>query len=400
MGALGDSLEAIMMRALVPLAILFLVPATGLAQSPDHDDSRPASSNVLNAQYPRVHADGRVTFRFVAPSAQKVQLQPGGADNGLGKGPIDMIRDEKGAWTITTPPAVPGFHYYWFLVDGVIVNDPSSETYFGWGRQTSGVEVPEQDADFYEPRDVPHGEVRVRWYRSKTTGAWRRAYVYTPPDYDSNPKARYPVLYLQHGAGENETGWTKQGRANLILDNLIAAKKATPMLVVMETGYATKPGASPVPGPAATSAPPNAFEDVLIGDLIPMIDAQYRTRTGREHRAMAGLSMGGNQTLQITASHLDTFAWIGAFSAPLRNFDLKTSFGGVFADAASYNKRVRLLWIGAGTGETTFQEAANQLHKVLESVGISHVIYQSRGTAHEWQTWRRSLHEFAPRLFK
>src|SRR5262245_32018933 len=242
-----------MMRATV-LLVITLGLTVGAAQVPD--DSKPASSNVRNAQYPRVHADGRVTFRFTAPNAKKVQLQPGGADNGLGKGPIDMTAsdDGKGVWSITLPPVVPGFHYYWFLVDGVQVNDPSSETYFGWGRQTSGIDVPEAGADYYEPRDVPHGDVRVRWYRSKVTGAWRRAYVYTPPGYDRDLKTRYPVLYLQHGAGENETSWIKQGRANLILDNLIAEKRARPMLVVMETGYATRAGATPVPGPTGAAA--------------------------------------------------------------------------------------------------------------------------------------------------
>jgi enterochelin esterase-like enzyme len=387
-----------MTRTFIFVLALATLASTAAAQSTD--DSKPASSNVLNAQYPRVHADGRVSFRFTATAAQKVQLQPGGADNGLGKGPIDMTRDEKGVWTLTTPPAVPGFHYYWFLVDGVAVNDPGSESYFGWGRQTSGIEVPEKGADFYDARDVPHGEVRVRWYQSKTTGQWRRAYVYTPPDYDKSQQTRYPVLYLQHGAGENETGWTKQGRANLILDNLIAAGRARPMIVVMETGYATKVGAVPVTGPTGNPTMPNAFEEVLVNDLIPVIDGHYRTLATRENRAMAGLSMGGNQTLTITANRPDTFAWIGAFSAPVRNFDIKTSFNGVFTDAAAYNKRVRLLWIGAGSGETTFVEAASQLHKALETAGIKHVMYESAGTAHEWQTWRRSLHDFAPRLFK
>ncbi|HET7217416.1 MAG TPA: alpha/beta hydrolase-fold protein [Vicinamibacterales bacterium] len=290
------------MRAPVAVALCLwsLAPAFAAAQAPavPDDGSRPAATNILNAQYPRVHPDGRVTFRFTAPAAQKVQLQPGGADNGLGKGPIDMTRDDKGVWSITIPPAVPGFHYYWFVVDGINVNDPSSDTFFGWGRQTSGIEVPEKGTDFYEPRDVPHGDVRVKWYLSNVTAAWRRAYVYTPAEYDKNPKTRYPVLYLQHGAGENETGWTKQGRANLILDNLIAAGKAAPMIVVMETGYATRVGAVPVPGPTGTPTLPNAFEDVLIQDLIPMIDAQYRSIADRGSRGMAGLSMGGNQTLR------------------------------------------------------------------------------------------------------
>jgi enterochelin esterase family protein len=383
------------------LAILISVLAfTSASAQTAADDSKPASSNVMNAQYPRVHPDGRVTFRVTAPNAQKVQLQPGGADNGLGKGPVDMTRDEKGIWSVTIPPAVPGFHYYWFLVDGLIVNDTGSESFFGWSRESSGVEVPEPGADYYEPRSVPHGEVRLRLYHSKVTGAWRRALVYTPPDYDSNAKTRYPVLYLQHGAGENATGWTKQGRANLILDNLIAAGKAKPMIVVMDTGYATKPGATPVQGATGNPQVPNAFEDVIITDLIPTIDASFRTLADREHRAMAGLSMGGGQTLQITSKNLDLFAWIGAFSAPLRNFDIKTSMNGVLADAPAFNKRVRLLWIGSGTGETAIHDAASHLHTSLEAAGIKHFRFESTGTSHEWQTWRRSLNDFAARLFK
>ena len=206
------------------------------------------------------------------------------------------------------------------------------------------------------------------------------------------------MLYLQHGAGENATSWTKQGHANLILDNLIAAGKAKPMIVVMDTGYATKPGATPVQGATGTPQIPNAFEDVVVTDLIPAIDASYRTIADRDSRAMAGLSMGGGQTLQITSKHLDLFAWIGSFSAPLRNFDVKTSMNGVLNDAPAFNKRVRLLWIGAGTGETAIHEAASQLHTSLDAAGIKHVVFESRGTAHEWQTWRRSLNDFAPRL--
>jgi enterochelin esterase-like enzyme len=386
---------------MIPISILVLglALAASAPQAPP-DDSRPAASNVLNAQYPRVHADNRVTFRLTAPNAQKVQLQPGGNDNGLGKGPIDMTRDEKGVWSLTLPAAVPGFHYYWFLVDGLAVNDPGSDTFFGWGRQTSGIEVPEPGADYYEARTGPHGQVRLQLYESKVTGAWRQAYVYTPPDYDVNVKVRYPVLYLQHGAGENATSWTKQGRAHLILDNLIASGKAKPMIVVMETGYATRPGATAVQGAAGTPQIPNAFEDVVVSDLIPAIDARYRTIADRESRAMAGLSMGGGQTLQITSKNLNLFAWIGSFSAPMRNFDAKTSMNGVLKDAPAFNKRVRLFWIGSGTGETAFHEAASQLHKSLDALGIRHVMFESPGTAHEWQTWRRSLNDFAPRLFR
>ena len=361
-----------------------------LCRSQPADDSLPASSNVMNAQYPRVHSDGRVSFRVNAPNAQKVQIQPGGNDNGLGKGPLDMIRDEKGVWTLTTRPAVPGFHYYWLLVDGFAVNDPGSDTYFGWAKETSGVEVPEKGVDFYDARDVPHGEVRLRIYHSKTTNQVRRTLVYTPPGYDRG-NTRYPVLYLQHGAGENGTSWTKQGRANLILDNLIAAGKARPMIVVMETGYATKPG---------PPNSPNAFGDLLVNDLIPLIETTYRTLAGREHRAMAGLSMGGAQTLQITLTNLDKFAWIGSFSAPMRNFDLKSSYNGVFNDAAAFNKKVRLLWIGAGTVEENIIRGAKAMHDALDQAGIKNVFFESVGTAHEWQTWRRHLNAFAPMLFR
>ena len=369
------------------LSLSLLAGVLGLAQATD--DSKPASSNVPGAAWPRVHADLRVTFRLAAPNAQKVQLQPGGADNGLGKGPIDMVRDDKGVWTVTTPPAQPGFHYYWFLVDGFQSNDPASETYFGYGRETSAVEVPDK-VDFYNAKDVPHGEVRVRPYFSKTTGQWRQAYIYTPPDYDRNPAARYPVLYLQHGAGESQRGWTTQGRANFILDNLIAAKTAVPMIVVMENGMVA----------ARTGATGNgAFGDVVIDDLIPMVDATYRTKTDREHRAIAGLSMGGGQALQIGLTHLDLFAYIGSFSGAIRNFDVKTSYSGAFQDAAAFNKKVSLLWFGAGTAEAGMHAAAQSAHEALEHAGIKNLFFECP-FAHEWQTWRYDLREFAPRLFR
>ena len=353
------------------------------------DDSKSASSNVPGAAYPRVHADLQVTFRVSAPNAQKVQVQPGGGDNGLGKGPIDMVRDDKGFWTVTTQPALPGFHYYWFLVDGFQSNDPASETYFGWGRETSAVEVPDQ-VDFYDAKEVPHGEVRIRPYFSRTTGQWRQAYVYTPPDYDRNPAVRYPVLYLQHGAGESERGWTAQGRAQFILDNLIAAKSVQPMVVVMENGMvAAKLGASGN----------QLFGEMVINDLIPMVDATYRTKTDREHRAIAGLSMGGGQALQIGLTHPDLFAYIGSFSGAIRNFDVKTSYSGVFQDAAAFNKKVRLLWFGAGTAEQGMHNTAQAAHDALEQAGIKNVFFECP-FAHEWQTWRYDLRDFAPRLFR
>ena len=370
-------------------------------------DSKPATSNVLNAQYPRLYSDGRAAFRLVAPNAAKVQLA-----GAVVASPVDMAKGADGAWTVTIPPAVPGFHYYWFVVDGLQVNDPSSETFFGYGRPTSGIEIPTPGEDFYFPKDMPHGQVRMTWYLSKTTGAWRRAMVYTPPEYDLNTRTRYPVLYLQHGSGEDETGWTKQGFANFILDNLFAQKKAKPMIVVMERGYATRPGESPAGRgggqTAGRGAPsPSAFENVIINDLIPMIDRTFRTLPGRDNRAMAGLSMGGMQTFQITLNNLDKFAYIGGFSGAGGGmgrgaaFDVKTAYKGVLADAAAFNKRVKLVWLGAGSAELNgIGASVVSFRDALQKAGIKVVYYESPGTAHEWLTWRRNLNEFAPLLFR
>ncbi len=365
----------------------------------DLTETRPATSNVRGAEFPLIHPDLRVTFRVEAPEACTVQVQGG---DGLGGGPFDMIRDDDGVWSVTLPPVVPGFHYYWLLIDGVAVNDPSSQTYIGYGKPTSGVEVPEPGVDFYDAQDVPHGEVRAHWYYSEISGAWRQATVYTPPDYEAQLRTRYPVLYLQHGAGEDETGWVRQGRANFIMDNLIAAGEARPMIVVMDCGYT-------VPPTPARGGPPDrqamqrtvkAFEDFVIGELVPMVDADYRTLDDREHRAIAGLSMGGMQALHVGLNHLETFATIAAFSgAPMFDVDPQTDYGGVLSDPAAFNRRVRLLWMSVGTEEAHFVQRAQHLREVLDTLGIAHTYYESPGTAHEWQTWRRSLHAFAPLLF-
>lgn len=376
------------------LAFALLLASTVLVAA---EDSEPASSNVRGAAYPRIHSDLRITFRLKAPDARTVALHPGG--DGLGKADLPMTRGEDGFWSVTTPPAVPGFHYYWFVVDGTIVADPGSETYFGWARQTSGVEVPEKGSDYYLPKEVPHGDVRARWYFSKVTQAWRRAYVYTPPDYDRNTRARYPVLYLQHGSGEDERGWSNQGRAGFILDNLVAAGKTKPMLVVMDCGYALKPG-EPPPTPGRGTGQNSAFEQVVIQDLIPEIDRQYRTLADREHRAIAGLSMGSGQALNIAFRNLDKFSHVGAFSGAVRNFDAATSYNGVFSNAAKFNKQVRLLWVGVGTAEERLLTTARTTRDALEKAGIRSILYESPGTAHEWQTWRRCLNEFAPLLFR
>jgi enterochelin esterase family protein len=238
--------------------------------------------------------------------------------------------------------------------------------------------------------------------------------VYTPPDYDKNPKTRYPVLFLQHGAGENETGWTRQGRAQFILDNLIAAGKATPMIVVMDRGYATPE--TPDIRQQNMQVAFSAFEKIVINDLIPTIDASYRTIADRDHRAMAGLSMGGMQTFFIASHHLDNFSYIATLSGPIvRNanmqrlsdisiqgtFDTKIAYGGMFSDPSAFNKRVKLLWIGVGGAEPEmFRTSIGGAVETLKSAGVKLVYFESDGTAHEWQTWRRSLNDLAPRLFR
>jgi enterochelin esterase family protein len=362
------------------------------------EDAKPAATNVMGAQYPRVLPDHSVTFQFKAPSAQSVDVD-------ITEKKFPMTRGTDDVWSVTTPPLVEGFHYYALDADGVRMNDPGSHTYFGTGKDTSGVEVPENGVDYYLAKDVPHGDVRIRTYHSKITGLWRRCFVYTPPDYDANPSERYPVLYLQHGSGEDETGWTFQGHANLILDNLIADKRAVPMIIVMDNGYASRPaglfGPSSV-GPGDFST----FEDVMIKDVIPMIDSTFRTIPDREHRAMAGLSMGANQALHLATGHLDAFAYLAGFSGTMNGLsseplDPASAFDGRFKDGAAFNDKVKLLWLGMGTEEPSlFHGSIGAFRAMLDKAGIKYVYFSSPGTAHEWLTWRRDLSDFAPRLFR
>ncbi len=399
------------MKSILLLLALTAIPAW--AQGKANQDSQPASTNVPNAEYPRIYPDGRVEVRVKAPLAQKIQVQIGATPA------IDMVKGEDGLWSVVSPPIVPGFHYYYLTIDGVTVSDPASYSYYGVSKDSSGIDVPERGVDFYLVKDVPHGEIREHWYHSKATGSWRRCFIYTPPGYDAALKTRYPVLYLQHGGGEDETGWIRQGHANFILDNLIAAGQAKPMIIVMDSGYAMRPGAVTPPPSPSNAANPNAFlqrisavtavfDDVMIGDLIPEIDAKYRTLPDREHRAMAGLSMGGMQTLEVTMKHTDTFSYVGGFSGADLGFvfgqnlsEIKTAHNGVWSDPAAFGKKVHLLWLGLGTEEPErMHTGIMAFHNALEKAGVKHVFYLSQGTAHEWQTWRRDLKEFAPLLFR
>ena len=417
------------------------VSASGWAQPPA--DCKPNALNIPNAPYPCIFPDGRVMFRVNAPDAQKVSVR-------LGRG-LDMKKEADGLWYVTSPPQVVGFHYYTISIDGGVVSDPATRTFFGSGFDNSAIEVPEADAAYYTLQNVPHGQVRQRWYYSKVTGAWRRAYIYTPPDYDTNAKAKYPVLYLLHGWGENEQGWHVQGHVDLIMDNLIAEKKAKPFIIVMDNLNAVKPGESaalygargtltqavpqPTPPPGARAAAPAApagaapaaqagargatpaapagaraggmgpmsssvFTEMMLTDLIPMVESVLRVAPGRENRAMAGLSMGGMQTFTTGLTNLDKFAYIGGFSGSSGGrggFDPKTSNGGVFADAAAFNKQMKVLFLGIGSAEG---QGTKTFSDQLTQAGIKNVYFESPGTAHEWLTWRRCFRDFAPRLFR
>jgi enterochelin esterase family protein len=387
---------------------LSLVASVGSAQ--EAGDWKPAETNVWGAQYPRVDGAGKVEIRIKAPEATKVRVN-------FWSGPkADMTKQADGFWTIVTPPLVPGLHYYTLVVDGAEFADPGSHSFFGGGKHASAVEVPEPGSTYYSIQKVPHGQVREVWYDSKVTGSWRHALVYLPPGYDEQTKTRYPVLYLQHGGGEDETGWVRQGRANVILDNLIADGSSKPMIVVMAYGYARRAG-QPAPDlslPRDSAERMKAMQDMTAAfeadvkeALIPFVDQTFRTIADREHRAMAGLSMGGMQTFHVTLGNLDLFSHIGGFSGAMRlalgegKLDPKTAYGGVFADPAAFGKKVRLLWLGVGTEEPErMREGIRSLHASLTEAGIKHVYVESPGTDHEWQTWRRNLKDFAPRLFR
>ena len=409
--------------------ILLAALSCGFCWGQAADDCKPSALNIPEAKYPCVYPDARAMFRVVAPDAQKVTVR-------IGRG-FEMTKGPDGIWTVTTTPLVVGFHYYSLQIDGATVADPSTMTFFGSGWQNSGIEIPEPDADadYYRAKDVPHGRVSEQWYFSKVTGKWRRCFVYTPPDYETNVKTHYPVLYLLHGWGEDETGWYTQGHVDFIMDNLIAARKAKPMIIVMDNLNAVKPGESatlfaarglvPPPGAApaaqggtgAPGAPPgrgatpggrgfggfnlSTFTDMMFTDLIPMVERTYRALPGRESRAMAGLSMGGMQTFTTALNNLDRFAYLGGFSGSCGGrggtFDPNTTCGGAFADAAAFNKKVKVLFLGIGSAEG---QGTKQFSDALTNAGIHNVYFESPGTAHEWLSWRRCLNDFAPRLFQ
>lgn len=378
----------------VMLAGLCFTRGQAAKDEPVREDFRPSSLNQPGRPYPQVNSEGRVRVRVVAPQAQSVVL------DFLGGAKYPLVKGEDGTWTCTTRPQDEGFHYYQLVIDGAEVPDPGTLYFYGGGRWGSAVEVPAADQEFYALKNVPHGQIRQVLFPSRTANAVLRCIVYTPPDYDLDPSRRYPVLYLQHGGGEDETGWSQQGRVGLIMDNLLAAGKARPFLIVMANSYI--PGAPPPARPPGSSGPRrfdfSAFQRMLLEDLIPFMDSHFRTLTNPAHRAMAGLSMGGMQTRTITLANLDTFSHIGIFS------------GGSIApsdvpDMESFKQKVRVLFVGYGSRELESgrynmggDPRANT--EAMKSAGVNAFFYVSPQTGHEWLTWRRSFHAFAQLLFQ
>lgn len=380
------------------IVLLSLVMMSGICiaqteSSAAVEDFRPASTNQPGRPYPQVNSEGRVRARIEAPEAHTVLLDIGGVK-------YSMHRGDDGAWIGDSAPQDEGFHYYQLVIDGAQVPDPGSLFFYGAGRWGSGVEVPAKDQDIYALKDVPHGQIRQNLYFSKVMNSMRRCFVYTPPDYDKDTARRYPVLYLQHGGGEDETGWSNQGKVNLIMDNLIAEGKAVPFIIVMDNGTWTTDGPRPRRGQGGTWPPEgwaDTFKKTLLEDIIPMIDASYRTLADPSNRAMAGLSMGGMQTNAIAMENLDVFSYIGLFSGGTVG-DPATAHNGVMANAEEFNKKVKLIFESCGSKE--YPERILDHVEQLKAAGIRAVSYVSPDTAHEWQTWRRSFYQFAQLLFQ
>ena len=404
-------------KSLVIFLMALLTSGICLAQTNQTavvEDFKTTATTQQGQQYPQVNSESRVRVRISAPQAQKVQLDLGGKK-------YDLTKDANGVWTGESLPQDEGFHYYQLNIDGASVPDPGSLYFYGASRWGSGIEVPARDQDFYALKNVPHGELRENQYFSKTSNSVRRVYIYTPPGYDKENAKRYPVLYLQHGMGENETGWGNQGHANLIMDNLIAEGKATPFIIVMENSGGGMRGPRPgggasgqaapqgTPGQAAPAGNANTpgngpggargginfagpFERILIDDLIPYVESNYRVIADQSHRAMAGLSMGGMQTKSIVIANPTLFSFVGMFSSgTISPTEIK--------DMDSFKKKVKVVFMSFGGregGATRIPGAADEWN----TAGIKGVSYISPETAHEWQSWRRSLHEFAGLIFK
>ena len=393
------------MKRIILLSVMMLAALAASAQQRNNvvpsfagavEDFKPNVTNQRGHQYPMVNSQGAVRAQLRAPQANSVQLDIGGKR-------YEMVKDENGVWTGTSDPQDVGFHYYQLNVDGASVPDPGTIYFVGAGRWGSGIEIPSADMDFWQVKNVPQGALEEKYYWSKATESMRHCFVYLPAEYQKNPNKKYPVLYLQHGNAEDENGWGSQGHTAQILDNLIAEGKAVPFIVVIDYGQsqnihlvgqyapAPQPAQQPAqPGQRQANAGPDAFQVVLLTDIIPMVEKEYRVIADAQHRALAGLSMGGMQTRRITIANPTTFAYVGQFS------------GGTISvedvqGAAGFKQTNKLVFMSSGSKENPrVMEAA----EALKGIGMNAVGYISEGTAHEWHTWRRSLYQFAQLLFK
>ncbi|MBO4498659.1 MAG: esterase [Bacteroidaceae bacterium] len=421
-------------------SLLLATVALGLATGVNaqvKEDFKPCTSNQNGKQYPMVNSERVIRAQYVAPDAKRVQFD-------ISSVKYDLVKDENGVWTGETAPQDEGFHYYQIWVDGLATPDPNSLYFYGASRWGSGIEIPAADEDFYQVKNVPHGDVREVYYFSTVANTTRHCYIYTPAEYRDNPNKKYPVLYLQHGMGENEHGWAEQGRTGIIMDNLIAAGKAVPFIIVMDNGLENlgqqgggfggfggfgggqrpqgqapqrpqgqagqAPQGQAPQGQAPQGQRPQGqrpqggfggfnfagpFGDALIKDIIPMAEKNYRVIADSEHRAMAGLSMGGMQTHSITLANPKTFSWVGMFSGGTFNADeIKNTEG--------FKENNKLIFMSYGGREIGGARGADPAAAAesLRAIGINAHSYVSPETAHEWQSWRRSLYQFAQLLFK
>lgn len=377
------------MRHLAKLALLFGIVVASPSMLP---------GQAKKLVSPDIQSDGKVTFRLAAPKADKVVLNSGEMQPILKATSTPMVKGDDGIWTVTVGPLLPGIYDYTFNIDGVSITDPSSTNVFGNRQGSRGfVEVPGAKGHprHDEWRDVPHGTVAIHWYNSTVSGTRRRVHVYAPPGYGKDPTAKYPVLYLLHGSGDNDTHWMHIGRANVVADNLIADGKAVPMLIVMPDGHVIERPTGPVDDKTKLQ-PRRAFEKDLLESVIPLVEGSYRVRTDSASRAIAGLSMGSGQSLTVGLGHTDQFAWIGGFSGAISREDPVVT--ALKADPTKVNNQLKLLWLGIGKEDGGVKNKRD-LDAALKDMGIRHEYHETDG-AHRWSVWRLYLAEFLPKLFR
>jgi enterochelin esterase-like enzyme len=370
------------MKNIYLILLFFALAFLGFAQ----DNSKPAPSNIRGAQYPQFTSDSRAIFKIKAPEVQKLQLD-------LGK-KYDMIKSTEGVWEVTTDSLSEGFHYYSLIIDGVAVADPASETFYGMGRMASGIEVPFKGDEYYALKDVSHGDIRIKRYYSNVTDSWREFYMYTPPGYDQDVKEKYPVLYILHGGGEDQRGWATQGKTDLIIDNLVAGKKAVPMIVVMVDGN--------MPSKGFGEEGLKLFEKELKESVIPFVEKNYRVKNEAKYRALAGLSMGGLQTLHAGVRNTGLFAYLGVFSSGwwANNTALSDpQYAFMKENANQINSNLSLFWISQGGKEDIVWQNCQIMLKKFDEMNIRYTYGEYHG-GHAWPVWRNNLYNFAQLIFK